>query len=68
MFVRLTGSNSHKIIGLHGKLIDIIRLPKYMHQDNTKKFSVAMVVIHDLSKHPDSFDISLYSNSLQFRR
>ena len=63
MFVRPTSSSDYELISLHGKSIEVIRLPKYMHQDNTDRFSVAIVLVHDMSRPPSSFDVSPYGNS-----
>ena len=65
MFVRPASSSDHKLISLHGKSIEVIRLPKYMHQDNTDRFSVAIVLVHEMSIPPSSFHVSPYSNSFQ---
>lgn len=67
MFVKPDLSFSNlQLISLHGKSIEVIRLPKYMHQDNTDRFSVAIVLVHDMSRPPSSFhDVNLYSNSFQ---
>ena len=65
MFVRPASRSNYKLISLYGKSIEVIRLPKYMHQDNTDKFSVAIVLVHDMSRPPFSFHVSPYSNSFQ---
>lgn len=64
MFVRPVDSK-YKFISLHGKSIEVIRLPKFMPQDNTDNFSVAIVLVHDMSRPPSSFDVSIYANSFQ---
>ena len=55
MFIRLPKGQSNRVISLHGKALDIIRLP----DGSTSKehhsiggFNVALVVIHDISKPP----------------
>lgn len=65
MFVRPASPSDHKLISLHGKSIEMIRLPKYRHQDNTDIFSVAIVLVHEMSRPPSSFHVSPYSNSFQ---
>lgn len=65
LFLRPAQPNNHEYISAHGQSIKVIRLPKYMHQDNTHRFSVAIVLVHDISKPPDSFDVSIYANSFQ---
>ena len=65
MFVRPASPSDYKLISLHGKSIEVIRLPKHMHQDNTDRFSVAIVLVHDMSRPPSSFHVSPYSNSFQ---
>lgn len=68
MFVRPAEPNNYKFISAHGisahgKSIEVIRLPKYMHQDNSHKYSVAIVLVHDMSRPPSSFDVSILANS-----
>ena len=65
MFIKLKRSESNKVISLQGKSLDIIRLPQSPGQQNSSFFTVALVVIHDISKHPntilDALDISKIS-------
>ena len=65
MFVRPASPSDDKLISLHGKSIEMIRLPKYRHQDNTDRFSVAIVLVHEMSRPPSSFHVSPNSNSFQ---
>lgn len=65
MFVRPASPSDYNLVSLHGKSIQAIRLPKYMHQDNTDNFSVAIVLVHDMSRPPDSFNVSISANSFQ---
>ena len=70
MFLRPAEPHNYEFISAHGinahgKSIKVIRLPKYMHQDNTDNFSVAIVLVHDMSRPPSSFGASIYANSLQ---
>ena len=65
MFIKPASPSDYKVISLHGKAIEIIHLPKYKHQDNTDNFSVAMVLVHEMSRPPSSFHVSPYSNSFQ---
>ena len=65
MFVRPASPSQQKLISLHGKSIEIIRLPKSMPQDNTDRFSVAIVLVHEMSRPPSSFHVSHSSNSFQ---
>ena len=58
MFIRLPRGRSNLVISLHGRALDIIRLP----DDSASKghrsiggFNVALVVIHDLSKPPSYY-------------
>ncbi len=49
MFLRPAEPHNYEFISAHrinahGKSIKVIRLPKYMHQDNTDNFSVAIVL------------------------
>lgn len=64
MFVKPENPSDCKLVSLHGKSIEVIRLPKYMHQDNTDKYSVAIVLVHDISKPLYSYKVSPYGNSL----
>ena len=70
MYLRPAEPNNYEFISAHGidargKSIKVIRLPKYMHQDNTHNFSVAIVLVHDISKPPYSYNVSPYGNSFQ---
>ena len=46
MFVRSASPSNYKLISLHGKSIEVIRLPKHRYQDNMDRFSVAIVLVH----------------------
>ena len=63
MFLRPAEPNNYEFISAHGKSIEVIRLPKYSHQDNTHNFSVAIVLVHDMSKPPSSFNVCNVANS-----
>ena len=65
LFLRPAEPNNYEYISVHGQSIKVIRLPKYMHQDNTPNFSVAIVLVHDMSRPPSSFVVSIYANSFQ---
>ena len=58
MFIRLPKGKADLVISLHGKALDIIRLPdksaSKKHQ-SISGFNVALVVIHDVSKAPLPF-------------
>ena len=59
MFIRLKRGESNRIVSLHGKVLDIIRLPQVPSQQNTRIFTVALVLIHDISNPPcNIIDIS----------
>ncbi len=61
MFIR----KDNKIIGLHGKMLDIITLPKDQMQHNSKRYTMALIIVHDLSKHPDTFDVKKNINTFE---
>ncbi len=65
MFLKPVDSvdSEYNIVSLHGGGIKVIRLPKYKHQDNTDKFSVAIVLVHNMSIPPYSYNVSPYGNS-----
>lgn len=70
MFLRPAEPNDYKFISAHGidaqgKSIEVIPLPKHKHQDFSDKFSVAIVLVHDLSRPPSSFVVSVHANSFQ---
>ena len=66
MFLRPVEPDNYEFISVaHGKSIKVIRLPKYMHQDDTLNFSVAIVLVHDMSRPPSSFAVSVHANSFQ---
>ncbi len=70
MFLRPAEPNNYEFISAHGidahgKSIKVIPLPKSMPQDNTPIFSVAIVLIHDMSRPPCSFHVSIHANSFQ---
>lgn len=59
MFIR----KDNKIIGLHGKMLDIVILPKHQGQHNSDQYIMALIIVHDLSKHPDMFGVKKNINT-----
>ncbi len=58
MFIRLSKGESNLVISLHGKALDIIRLPDGSTSEEHRSiggFNVALVVIHDVSKPPPPY-------------
>ncbi len=61
MFIR----KDDKIIGLYGKMLDIITLPKAQNQHNSDRYTIALIIVHDLSKHPDTLDVQKDINTFE---
>jgi hypothetical protein len=53
MFIRQPRGQSNRVISLHGKALDIIRLPEESVSKKHIGFNMALVIIHDLSNPPN---------------